>query len=348
MTRRRSKTNAAAALLTILLALTWGCSHNLNERIPPLENKLAKARENGAQWCAPKEFSSAEAYLDFAKTEIGRKNIADAETYLNYADGYANTSLEKSASCKHDLDGDGVIDLLDGDPYRAEDYDGWQDQDGVPDNDNDADGFLDAEDACPDSAEDFDGHEDKDGCPDLDNDNDGIPDGVDQCRYKPEDVDGYKDEDGCPDPDNDLDGMPDTEDKCPLAAETKNNFLDDDGCPDIRPKKFKIIIPPEVKFYGRSAKLAKKYREALAEFSQQLIANPELSLRIEAHLEKGSNPDRDKLISQKQAEVVAQVLIDAGIESERLIAIGFGDERPLPDVKGRANRRIMLIVFQSQ
>jgi len=340
--------NAIAAVLTILFVFAWGCSHNLGEKIPPLESKLKKARNHGAKWCAPKEYSAAEAYLDFAKTEIERNNIADAQTYLNYADGYANTSMEKTANCKHDLDGDGVIDLLDGDPYRAEDYDGWQDADGIPDPDNDGDGFLDGEDACPDSAEDFDGHEDKDGCPDLDNDGDGIPDGVDKCKYKPEDIDGWHDEDGCPDLDNDFDGILDADDKCPDVAETKNNFLDDDGCPDIRPKIFKIIITPEIKFSGRSTRLYRKYREALAEFAEQLKANPELSLRIEAHLEKGSNPAGDKLITQKQAEVVAQVLIDAGIAPERLIQIGFGGERPQEGVEGRGNRRIMLIVFQTQ
>jgi OmpA-OmpF porin, OOP family len=348
MMRSQNITSAIAALLTILFVFTWGCSHRLDEKIPPLESKLEKARSHGAQWCAPKEYSAAEAYLDFAKTEIARKNIADAQTFLNYADGYANTSLEKTANCKNDLDGDGVVDLLDGDPYRAEDYDGWQDTDGIPDGDNDGDGFLDGEDACPDSAEDFDGHEDKDGCPDLDNDVDGIPDGVDKCKYQPEDIDGWLDEDGCPDLDNDMDGFPDVEDNCPDAAETKNGFLDDDGCPDIQPKIFKIILTPEIKFSGRSTRLYNKYKKALAEFAGQLIANPELSLRIEAHLEMGSNPAGDKLITQKQAEVVAQTLIGAGIESERLIPIGFGGERPLEDVKGRGNRRIMLIVFQTQ
>lgn len=71
-------------------------------------------------------------------------------------------------------------------------------------------------DNCPEEAEDFDGYQDDDGCPDADNDRDGICDpwveakamfatfahvckGVDLCPEQPETENGYKDEDGCPD-----------------------------------------------------------------------------------------------------------------------------------------------------
>lgn len=71
-------------------------------------------------------------------------------------------------------------------------------------------------DNCPEEAEDFDGFQDDDGCPDADNDRDGLCDpwveakgmlanfahvckGVDLCPEQAETLNGYKDEDGCPD-----------------------------------------------------------------------------------------------------------------------------------------------------
>lgn len=71
-------------------------------------------------------------------------------------------------------------------------------------------------DNCPEEAEDFDGYQDDDGCPDPDNDRDGLCDpwveakgmlaqyahickGVDLCPEQPETQNGYKDDDGCPD-----------------------------------------------------------------------------------------------------------------------------------------------------
>ncbi|MGN6104922.1 MAG: thrombospondin type 3 repeat-containing protein, partial [Kofleriaceae bacterium] len=167
-----------------------------------------------------------------------------------------------------DSDGDGIPTGRDRCPLVPEDRDGFEDQDGCPDDDNDGDRRLDAVDKCPDVPEDFDGFDDDDGCPDLDNDGDKIPDledkcpnepedglapapadgcpanrrdsdgdgindAVDQCPTEPEDEDGFEDGDGCPDPDNDQDGIPDADDRCPLCAEDKDGFEDGDGCPDL-------------------------------------------------------------------------------------------------------------------
>lgn len=71
-------------------------------------------------------------------------------------------------------------------------------------------------DNCPEEAEDFDGYQDDDGCPDPDNDRDGLCDpwveakamfanfahickGVDLCPEQAETLNEYKDDDGCPD-----------------------------------------------------------------------------------------------------------------------------------------------------
>jgi outer membrane protein OmpA-like peptidoglycan-associated protein len=67
------------------------------------------------------------------------------------------------------------------------------------DPDPDGDGIHRSVDRCPDAAEDFDGFEDEDGCPDPDNDHDGIPDAADRCPLQPETVNGIDDDDGCPD-----------------------------------------------------------------------------------------------------------------------------------------------------
>ncbi|MEQ1501733.1 MAG: OmpA family protein [Myxococcota bacterium] len=131
-----------------------------------------------------------------------------------------------------DRDHDGIPNRYDACVSVPEDNDGFEDEDGCPDDDNDGDGILDQVDSCRDRAEDFDGFEDADGCPDLDNDNDGVMDATDRCVDQPEDPDGFQDLDGCPDPDNDGDGIPDGSDACPNAAENPNGVQDEDGCPE--------------------------------------------------------------------------------------------------------------------
>ena len=131
-----------------------------------------------------------------------------------------------------DTDGDGIEDSQDNCPSDPEDEDGWEDEDGCPEQDNDGDGRLDGDDPCPDEAEDTDGFEDEDGCPDRDNDGDGIHDGYDSCPDEAEDMDGDRDEDGCPDNDTDRDGINDDVDECPTQAEDFDGFGDEDGCPE--------------------------------------------------------------------------------------------------------------------
>src|SRR3569623_105857 len=98
--------------------------------------------------------------------------------------------------------------------------------------DTDHDGIPNDKDKSPRVAEDKDGFEDEDGCPDDDNDKDGILDSEDKCPNQAEDHDGFEDDDGCPDPENDKDGILDHDDKCPNEAETFNGIDDEDGCPD--------------------------------------------------------------------------------------------------------------------
>lgn len=65
--------------------------------------------------------------------------------------------------------------------------------------DSDGDGIPDMKDGAPWAAEDFDGFEDDDGIPDLDNDRDGIPDVVDLDPNMPETKNRWQDYDGLPD-----------------------------------------------------------------------------------------------------------------------------------------------------
>lgn len=64
--------------------------------------------------------------------------------------------------------------------------------------DRDRDSIPDEFDACLTSPEDLDGFEDDDGCPEEDNDGDGLLDSQDRCPNEAEDSDGYEDTDGCP------------------------------------------------------------------------------------------------------------------------------------------------------
>ncbi len=91
------------------------------------------------------------------------------------------------------------MEVLIGISYRAKS----RKERGLPtlakDLDSDGDGINDNVDKCINRAEDKDGFKDDDGCPDIDDDLDEVLDVADKCRRDPETYNGYKDNDGCPD-----------------------------------------------------------------------------------------------------------------------------------------------------
>ena len=136
-----------------------------------------------------------------------------------------------------DIDHDGIPDDVDKCPTVAEDFDGFEDHDGCPEDDNDGDRIPDSKDLCPNEPETINGFQDADGCPDEvpDRDHDGIPDNLDKCPDAggPDIIRNPKSPYyGCPDRDHD--GIPDHLDKCPDVPEPTDDLWDGSGCPHIR------------------------------------------------------------------------------------------------------------------
>jgi len=259
-----------------------------------------------------------------------------------------------------DGDGDGIIDELDRCPDAAEDFDGFEDDDGCPEDDNDNDSIFDAADRCPTEPEDMDGFEDEDGCPESDNDRDGVLDAADRCPTEAEDKDGFEDEDGCPEDDNDRDGLLDAADRCPDEAEDFDQWHDEDGCPDpdndndtvldvddecptapgrpenrgcpraVRIEAGMIRILQRIEFDTNRATLRPTAEPILEEVWQALSVNPQITeVQIGGHTDSRGPDQKNLTLSQQRAETVMRWLTDHGIEPERLEAKGFGEGVPL-------------------
>ncbi len=256
-----------------------------------------------------------------------------------------------------DRDGDGIPDDEDKCPKKAEDEDGFEDDDGCPDRDNDGDGIKDEKDECPLEPEDKDGFQDKDGCPDEDNDGDGIDDKDDACPKKPEDEDGFEDDDGCPDKDNDQDGIPDGQDKCPEEKEVINDVDDDDGCPDegkalLEMAGSQIQVLEKINFATDSDEIVgHKSFKVLKAVKKILEANPEMKIRIEGHTDNVGSTPYNLTLSKKRAEAVKKWLVDEGIDGSRIDTVGHGPKKPIADndtKEGRAkNRRVEFHIVEN-
>lgn len=227
-----------------------------------------------------------------------------------------------------DRDGDGIVDSLDNCPDVA----GIASLKGCPD--RDGDGITDADDKCPDVA----GLARYNGCPIPDTDGDGINDEADKCPS----VAGVARYQGCPVPDTDGDGVNDEDDKCPAVAGPASNF----GCPEIAKAVMdKINVAAKNIFFATgSAKLLPTSFKSLNEVVKILNDNPSYKLDIDGHTDNTGKPDKNQLLSESRAKAVVTYLKSKGVDETKLIATGYGQDKPLVDNKtaaGRAkNRRV--------
>lgn len=280
-----------------------------------------------------------------------------------------------------DTDGDGVLDDFDAAPTIPEDKDGFEDADGAPENDNDNDTVLDQVDDCPLEK----GPPENKGCPvppPKDSDGDGIIDEKDGAPLEPEDKDAFQDEDGIPDPDNDKDGILDTVDQCPLEVgveeekgcpmkdqdkdgvadradncQTEPGPKDNQGCP--ADKKQLVIVTREalkileaVYFDTGKATIQKRSFKLLDQVAQIMNEKTYIKqIRVEGHTDADGPNDKNMKLSQARAEAVRTYLTNKGVDGARLVAAGFGEEKPVSDNDTKdgkaANRRVEFNVIQS-
>ncbi len=231
-----------------------------------------------------------------------------------------------------DRDNDGVPDSTDACP----DVPGTIALKGCPD--TDGDGIADKDDKCPTVA----GIAKYQGCPIPDTDGDGINDEQDKCPT----VAGVARYQGCPIPDTDGDGVNDEVDKCPTEAGPASNF----GCPVIATEIInKINMSAKNLFFATgSAKLLAKSNASLNNVVAILKANPTYKVDIAGHTDNTGKAEKNQLLSEARANSVKAYLVSKGVDEARLIAAGFGVDKPLADNKtaaGRAkNRRVEMVV----
>lgn len=297
----------------------------------------------------------------------------DSDLVLNGLDTCPDTpkgATVDEKGCPADSDNDRVfngIDVCPDTPAGA-----TVDANGCP-SDADADRVFDGIDTCPDTPS--GAMVDATGCP-TDTDGDKVFDGIDQCPDTPAgtEVDGrgcaiVKDADGdgvgdpsdrCPNTaagtkvdvsgcpaDADSDGVENSVDRCPNTA--RGSRVDAVGCPilfEIVEGKARPVVLKGVTFQsGRSALTPQSY-QVLDEVAASLVANPTVRVEIAGHTDSTGLRARNISLSQSRAAAVRAYLAMKGVPGDRLVAKGYGPDRPLATNKtpaGRAqNRRVEL------
>ncbi|HKL89992.1 MAG TPA: DUF5723 family protein [Allomuricauda sp.] len=265
-------------------------------------------------------------------------------------DLYAGVKIPIYQSKLRDNDNDGIVNKEDNCPDVA----GPIENQGCPWKDTDEDGVLDKDDECINEA----GPEENKGCPWKDTDGDGVLDKDDNCPKTP----GLAEFKGCPDTDGD--GLVNKEDRCPKTPGSKENrgcpdsdgdtLVDiDDKCPDVAGPLSNSGCPEvtqevqkQLNDYARTilfdtgkATIKPESVSVMVDIIQILNEYPNANFTVEGHTDSVGSSESNQRLSEARANSVLNFLINEGISSSRLNAIGFGEEKPIASNATRAGRQ---------
>jgi outer membrane protein OmpA-like peptidoglycan-associated protein len=113
----------------------------------------------------------------------------------------------------------------------------------------------------------------------------------------------------------------------------------------------KITVKGTIYFSLNTAKIESRSDALLTEIANVLMSHPELlQVEIQGHTDDTGMPTRNSQLSQERAEAVKDWLSRAGVERDRLLAKGYGAEKPVaPNLNERnraRNRRVEFVILQ--
>ena len=107
------------------------------------------------------------------------------------------------------------------------------------------------------------------------------------------------------------------------------------------------FIALDIHFDTGKSTIKSESEPIIEQIVQLLKGNADLKLGVEGHTDNVGDPKSNQKLSEDRAKSVVAALTKAGVDGQRLIAAGFGQDRPVADNRseeGRAkNRRVELV-----
>ena len=112
-----------------------------------------------------------------------------------------------------------------------------------------------------------------------------------------------------------------------------------------------VVTLGDVLFASGEAQLVEGGRSSLEEVVDLLQTEPDKKIRVEGHTDSLGDAEANLLLSEQRAQAVREALISLGVASERVSALGMGEDFPIAsneDEAGRArNRRVDVILLDN-
>jgi outer membrane protein OmpA-like peptidoglycan-associated protein len=113
-----------------------------------------------------------------------------------------------------------------------------------------------------------------------------------------------------------------------------------------------IILGAELLFEINKSTLLSEHFATLDPIVDYLILNPDRSVKISGHTDNTGNEAHNVTLSKRRADVVAEYIVNSGIDIKRVKTSGLGSTKPLADnasEEGRKkNRRVELLLHDAE
>ena len=109
-----------------------------------------------------------------------------------------------------------------------------------------------------------------------------------------------------------------------------------------------VTMPQDILFALDSATVRSDLRRDLGVVAGNLQAYPNSTISIEGHTDNTGTANYNRILSQRRANAVADILVNNGVPPARLYAVGRGENEPVASnlsATGRAqNRRVEIVI----
>lgn len=115
-------------------------------------------------------------------------------------------------------------------------------------------------------------------------------------------------------------------------------------------EKGKSFVIDNLYYTTNSAEITKESKVVLSAFADYLLENPDINIEIQGHTDNVGNPKDNEALSSNRAYSVKQFLEEQKVPGKRIMAKGYGQNKPVADNKtesGRAkNRRTEFLILE--
>ena len=112
-----------------------------------------------------------------------------------------------------------------------------------------------------------------------------------------------------------------------------------------------VVTLGDVLFASGQAQLVEGARSSLEEVVDLLQTEPDKKIRVEGHTDSRGDAEANLKLSEQRAQAVLDALVNLGVDSSRITAMGMGEDFPIAsndDEEGRArNRRVDVILLDN-